>query len=185
VPVKDRKDGEKEDYLVRGNITDQGVLNFFKQTMGEEPIIAYIDEIKAEGKTLLKIPFSSSRKKQTIVVHQPDQEGTDKEVRVYTKGGPDFMLRDGLVKRMLCEDGSIADLTDAPSKWPKELQEGALFQERGETHEDMLQCTIKLFASKAYRTILTTYRDMSMAEFEAIKDDDTGYDSAEAHHAIE
>ena len=69
VPEKDRKDGEKEDYLVRGNITDQGVLNFFKATMGEEPIIAYMDEIKAEGKTLLKIPFSSSRKKQTIVVH--------------------------------------------------------------------------------------------------------------------
>ena len=63
VPVAERKDDEKEDYLVRGNITDQGVLNFFKQTMGPEPIMAYMDEIKAEGKTLLKIPFSSSRKK--------------------------------------------------------------------------------------------------------------------------
>ena len=113
-------------------IRDRGVLNFFKQTMGPEPIMAYMDEIKAEGKTLLKIPFSSSRKKQTIVVHQPGQEGTDKEVRVYTKGGPDFMLRDGLVKRMLCEDGSIADLGDAPSQWPSVLGEEGL------THEDMI-----------------------------------------------
>lgn len=132
VPVAERKDDEKEDYLIRGNITDQGVLNFFKQTMGPEPIIAYMDEIKAVGKTLHKIPFSSSRKKQSIIVHQPGQEGTDKEVRVYTKGGPDFMLRDGLVKRMLCEDGSIADLGDAPSQWPNVLGE------EGMTHEDMI-----------------------------------------------
>lgn len=62
-PKDQRDEDEKDDWLVRGNITDQGVLNFFMRTMGPEPIISFMDEIKTEGKVLLKIPFSSSRKK--------------------------------------------------------------------------------------------------------------------------
>ena len=68
LPPAERGEGEKDDFLVRGNITDQGVLNFFMQTMGAEPTMAYMDRIQEEGKTLLTIPFSPSRKKATIVV---------------------------------------------------------------------------------------------------------------------
>jgi len=35
------------------------------------------------------IPFSSLRKRGSIVVRNPDLEGTDQEVRVYCKGAPD------------------------------------------------------------------------------------------------
>lgn len=124
---------EKEEYLVRGNITDQGVLKFFMkndESMGPEQMMSFMDQIKDENKVLTTIPFSSSRKKASIIVRQADQTGTDKEVRVYTKGGPDFMLRDGLVKRMLCQDGSIADLSDSAANWPKEIS--------GDTHEDQI-----------------------------------------------
>jgi len=35
------------------------------------------------------IPFSSLRKRGSIVVRNPDLKGTDQEVRVYCKGAPD------------------------------------------------------------------------------------------------
>lgn len=117
-------------------------------------------------------------------MRQPGQEGTEKEVRVYCKGGPDFMLKDNLVKNILCQDGSVAEISDKPENWPAELQ--VLSEELGgETHLGMMQSTLKLFASQAYRTILTCYRDMSMTEFEAIAHPETQYDSPEAHAAIE
>jgi hypothetical protein len=97
------------------------------------------------------------------------------------------MLRDGLVKRILTESGDVADLDAAPGiEWPEELAFGDFDgAEEGETNKELLETTIKLFASKAYRTILTCYRDMSMADFEALADADTGYTSPEVHAAIE
>jgi P-type Ca2+ transporter type 2B len=38
------------------------------------------------------IPFSSERKRASIVVHNLYAKGTNSEVRVYTKGGPDMLL---------------------------------------------------------------------------------------------
>lgn len=35
-----------------------------------------------------------------------------------------------------------------------------------DTYEGLLQRAVKKFAEKAYRTILITYRDLSMQEFE-------------------
>lgn len=37
------------------------------------------------------------------------------------------------------------------------------------THIDCLERTVKLFASKAYRTILVAYRDMSMQEYQDLQ----------------
>lgn len=97
------------------------------------------------------------------------------------------MLGGGLVKRVLTETGDVADLDAAPGiEWPEELALGDFDgAEEGETNKELLESTIKLFASKAYRTILTCYRDMSMADFEALADADTGYTSPQVHAKIE
>lgn len=186
-PVADREADEKEDYLVRGNITDQGCVKFFREKMDNESLMEYMNKVKEAGKLLHTITFSSKRKKASIVVRQPEFEGTDKEVRVYCKGGPDFMLRDGLVSNIVKDDGSIVELGDNVEEWPEKLLDTDLNEdaEEGETYEDMLQSTISLFASQAYRTILTTYRDMSMEEWEGLADEDGSYDSAETAAQIE
>jgi magnesium-transporting ATPase (P-type) len=62
-----------------------------------------MNTIKAEGcikqrlkltdqNTLELISFSSSRKRASIVVRNPEKRGTNQEVRVYTKGAPDMLF---------------------------------------------------------------------------------------------
>ena len=45
-----------------------------------------------EDLILETIPFSSERKRASIVVHNIAAKGTNSEVRVFTKGGPDMLL---------------------------------------------------------------------------------------------
>ena len=153
-----------------------------KLTGGEE-IIDFGNQLKAEGKVLLRIPFNSARKKASIVVHQPEHEGTDKEVRVYTKGGPDFLMRDGLVKRMLNADGTVEEL-DARCDYPDEVEDFDIDDDNGD-HRSMIEKTVKFFASNAFRTILVCYRDMSMDEFKSYAHPETGFEKDEARANIE
>lgn len=57
---------------------------------------------------------------------------------------------------------------DDDAKVPKILQD-ELEMESEDTQMNILENTIKFFASQAYRTILVSYRDMSMDEYESIK----------------
>jgi len=47
---------------------------------------------KTEENTLCLIPFSSKRKRASIVMRNPSQAGTSSEVRVYCKGAPDVLF---------------------------------------------------------------------------------------------
>jgi len=63
-----------------------------------------------EENILVKIPFSSDRKRASIVVHNPSAKGTNHEVRVYTKGGPDMLLN--YATHVINKEGSVVKLDD-------------------------------------------------------------------------
>jgi P-type E1-E2 ATPase len=48
-----------------------------------------------------------------------------------------------------------------------------------------LEKTVKLFASKAFRTILITYRDMSMSEFASIKAANNNFEKEQDREVLE
>jgi Ca2+ transporting ATPase len=50
---------------------------------------------------------------------------------------------------------------------------------------EILERTVKLFASKAFRTILVAYRDMSLAEFESIKEQHNGFEKEADREVLE
>jgi magnesium-transporting ATPase (P-type) len=53
------------------------------------------------------------------------------------------------------------------------------------THRGVFQKAIKMFADQAYRTILVTYRDMSMEAFEALKAENNDFDTKEDRRVLE
>lgn len=127
-----------------------------------------------EERKIADVTFTSSRKRATVVVRKPNKEGAADEVRVYTKGAPDVLFP--ICSHMINETGemvSIDSVTKAdPALW--NLGEGSgkddITADGGNcSHLDALERTVKLFASKAYRTILVTYKDMSMARFDQLK----------------
>jgi cytidylate kinase len=50
---------------------------------------------------------------------------------------------------------------------------------------EILERTVKLFASKAFRTILVAYRDMSLAEFNRIKSDNNDFEKEADREILE
>lgn len=70
-----------------------------------------------EENTLALISFSSTRKRASIVVRNAEEEGTDKEVRVYTKGAPDMLFP--MVTGVINADGEVCrvdDQVDCPAE---------------------------------------------------------------------
>ena len=92
----------KDEFLTKGNVTEQGLIKFFMNVVGGQSCIDHRLALKEED-LLMTIAFTSSRKMASIVVRNPDEEGTGKEVRVYTKGAPDMMFEK--VKGIIGKDG--------------------------------------------------------------------------------
>jgi len=155
----------KEDYLLKGNVTEQGIIKMFMEQLGAEGCINKKNSLKEEN-ILCVVPFTSSRKRASIVVRRPGFEGTNNEVRVYTKGAPDVLF--DKVNYVLNDEGRIkyfSDETNVPMKLIKEGEPVGT----NDSFRGIFERTVKLFANQAYRTILTCYRDMSISEFENLK----------------
>ena len=132
---------------------------------------------------MLKIPFTSSRKRASIIVHQPEADES-RQVRVYTKGGPDFLMP--RVTQMLdgnCEAQSI----EASCEIPEELENVELDAEQFDDGDfkTLVNKTVKSMAQEAFRTILVCYRDMSMEEFENLKADNNNFETDEDRECLE
>lgn len=88
------------DWVTKGNVTEQAILNFFKEKYGGQQCV--------EHKKLLKdiqlevIAFTSARKKASIIVK------TENGARMYTKGGPDFL--GNAVTKIVGVDGNTYDI---------------------------------------------------------------------------
>lgn len=71
-----KKPLDKFPWLTAGNVTEQGILKFFMHILQGEGCVAKQSE-KTEDNTLCLIPFSSSRKRATIVMRNPNLAGSD------------------------------------------------------------------------------------------------------------
>jgi len=134
-----------------------------------------------EENTLALISFSSSRKRASIVVRNPAKAGQADEVRIYTKGAPDMLF--GSTANVRLPDGSVCSFDDST-----EIPESILL--KGETsasgtYRELYERTVKKFATQAYRTILMTYNDMSMAEYENIKSENNDFETEKDREVLE
>jgi magnesium-transporting ATPase (P-type) len=154
----------KDEYITRGNVTEQGLIKFFMKTLGGDGCIQEKQKL-TEDNTLLVISFTSSRKRASIVVRNPDMAGTNQEVRIYCKGAPDMLF--DYTSNVINQNGTIVSLdssTDVPENLLNQGESGVQ-----DTHRGLFERTVKKFASQAYRTLLITYKDMSMSEYEDLK----------------
>jgi len=80
----------KDEFLTKGNVTEQGIIKFFMNDMGGQACMDYKRQLVTEGEgveLLASVPFTSTRKRGTAVVKLESGE-----VRIFTKGAPDMVL---------------------------------------------------------------------------------------------
>jgi len=128
--------------MTKGNVTEQGIIKFFMNEMGGQGCIDFIMGLSEEN-TLCVIPFTSTRKRGTIVVRNPELAGTDQEVRVYCKGAPDMVFND--TTKVVLADGSIADIQDS-TEVPSDLLNGDSAGTE-DSHIGIFERTVKKFAN--------------------------------------
>jgi len=172
------RDDEGE-WVTKGNVTEQGLIKFFMAVVGADGCNEQRNALTDEN-TLQLISFSSSRKRASIVIRNPEEEGTDKEVRIYTKGAPDMLFPK--LSGVLDAEGNTKGIEDSVSCPPELVKIG---NEHETTYLGILEKTVKLFASKAFRTILVTYRDMSLSEFESIKAENNDFEKEADREILE
>ena len=183
IELNDKKDPKQtEEFSTKGNVTEQGIIKFFMNDMGGQGCIDFQKSLTDNDENILcVIPFTSTRKRGTIVVRNPDLEGTDQEVRVYCKGAPDMVFLD--TTKVVGPDGSILAI-DETTEVPEDLLNG---DDAGaeDTQLGLYERCVKKFAKQAYRTILVTFRDMSMGEFEELKSSNNDFKKAEDRGVLE
>ena len=170
-----------DEYLTKGNVTEQGIMKFFMNAIGATQCLGKKGELNDE-KTLCIVPFTSKRKMGSIVVHQTEFKGTNKEVRVYCKGAPDMLLEKVLFS--VTRDGSIMPITNK-AQVPQELLKQTEGASAEDTYRGFYNRCVKNFADQAYRTILVTYKDMSMEEFEKIKTKNNNFEKEADREILE
>jgi magnesium-transporting ATPase (P-type) len=106
---------------------------------------SYLDK-KTDDNIVTEIPFNSKRKRATCVIRHPDLADT---VRVFCKGAPEIVLN--YVSHYIDESGNSQPFDETKKQ---NLTENVIIEE---------------FANHALRTILVTYKDYTVAEFEALK----------------
>lgn len=117
-------------------------------------------------------------------------KGTRREVRVYCKGAPDFFLMDADPSSGISYPEMKFVQTE---KGESRLEDTALVPEnlqtdggpKKDTQINIYKRTVKYFAQRAFRTILVTYRDMSMDEFENLKRDNNNFEKPEDRDCLE
>lgn len=117
--VNKEKENEEDPniYTVKGNNTEMGIFNYLMSATDGDACVAKKEEL-TEDKIQCIIPFTSRRKMGSIVIRVTDKIGTDKEIRIYTKGAPDFLLEK--CSYSATADGTIKEM-DAATTVPTEL----------------------------------------------------------------
>lgn len=113
------------------------------------------------------IEFTSKRKRATVAFQNPNAAGTDDEIIVYCKGAPDMIIP--LCTHVIDGDGSRVDINDETDIPAEALAANGDEPGSRASHKDILGKVILTFARQAYRTILTTYKTMSLEEYEELK----------------
>lgn len=170
-----------DEYVTKGNVTEQGIMKFFMNALGPSACLRKKGDL-TDDKILCVVPFTSKRKMGSIVVRQSDKMNTDKEVRVYCKGAPDMLLKK--VTYCITKDGTIQPIS-RQTKVPKDLLLDTESDGQTDTYMGIFNRTIKNFADQAYRTILVTYKDMSFREFQQLKQRHNGFQKEADREVLE
>ena len=100
---------------------------------------------------LANVEFTSKRKRASVVVKHIAPDGTEM-ARIYTKGAPDMLFP------------MLGGVLDSNMKLHP-MDEQTSYDGEQCTELEKLNKVVKKFADLAYRTILITKKDMSMADF--------------------
>jgi len=127
---------EKGEFVLEGNVTEQGIIKFFMYDMAGQALIDERNKL-TEDNTLDLISFSSSRKRASIVVKH------NGGVRVYCKGAPDMLFE--LTTKAVDGDGSVVDFDGTVSD-----SDARRFNEEavtGASNRALYEFTVKSFAN--------------------------------------
>lgn len=162
----ERNDGkdktETAEFVTTGNVTEQGIFKFFMKVHGGKET----NDVRAnfpKEDILTTVPFTSSRKRAAVAVKTGDH------VTIFCKGAPDMVFK------------TVTHCVDAEGNQQEMDSEAA----NGKTYKENLDDTVKKFADNAYRTILTSFRTMSMEDFEALKEANGGFLEDEGKDVLE
>lgn len=112
-----------------------------------------------------------------MIVRRADRAGEADEVRVYTKGAPDVLF--DYCTHVLNEEGVVEPKDAETGACPEAIRAVPGFDTLADggttSHIEVLARTVKYFASKAYRTILVAYRDMSMEDYQKLEADHNNF----------
>jgi magnesium-transporting ATPase (P-type) len=171
-------------FVLKGNVTEMGIIKFFINAFGFEGCNSaradLEDSITAELVSV--ISFSSKRKMASVVVRNIDLAGTDKEIRLYTKGAPDMLFKK--TNKAISADGSVVGMDDTSVVSKELLLPG---EEDGveDTNMNIYERAVKNFANKAYRTILVSYKDMTMEEYNFLKQSNNDFEKEADKECLE
>jgi len=170
-----------DEYVTKGNVTEQGLIKFFMHALTGE---GCLNEKRAllEENILTIISFTSSRKRASIVVRNPEKEGTNEEVRVFTKGAPDMLF--DYTSHAISADGSIVSLEDSATVSDELLFDGEQSGHK-DTQRGLFERSVKKFAYQAYRTLLITYKDMSMYDYNLLKSSHNDFEKEKDRECLE
>lgn len=131
----DKEKEEDEDvYVPKGNVTEQGIIKYFVEATSAHDCVNKKADL-SEDKIQCIIPFTSKRKMGSVVVKVADKIGTDKEIRVYTKGAPDMLLE--RCTYATTSDGTVRNV-ETHVNVPKELlNEDEVFGEKMDSYKGL------------------------------------------------
>ena len=145
-------------YEPMGNCTEQGLIRYL-QNVG----VPAHDVIRLKDDRILQtIPFNSRRKRACTAVQLP---GTSNVIRVFLKGAPEIVIEH--CASFFEKDGRVEELTA---------------QKKKEIVEDVV---CKTFAQKAYRTIMIAYTDITVEQYNLLKDANNNFKSEQDREVLE
>lgn len=156
-PQKDKAGNIIGGDVCTGNVTEVGLINYLVACGADAK--AQIAERKAQEPTV-SIPFSSARKRATTAY----LINNGQTVRVFCKGAPEMVIKS--CNTMLGENGEVVDLED--------------------DHKDYcINTVVKTYASKCLRTLLISYVDYPLNEFNSMKAQNNDFKTTEDMEILE
>lgn len=149
---------DKAYYVPVGNGTETGFIKFLQDA--EIPV--HDDILKKLGKIETVVPFSTIRKRSLTALRHPDH---DDFVRVFMKGAPEIVV--SKCSRTYHIDGKVIPLDDTQANY---------------ILNDIL---IQKFTTAGYRTLAFAYKDMSLEDFQQLKEQYNNFSSEEDRNVLE
>jgi Ca2+ transporting ATPase len=118
--------------------------------------------VKRDVNKVDAIPFNSIRKMATLVIQHPED---NTKIRVFCKGAPEIVFK--FCDKYMNEEGNAVELSE---------------EKKAQITKDVIT---EQFAKNALRTILVTYVDYTVEEYNQLKEENNGFKTAEDRAAIE